>query len=102
MAEYIERELLKRQIIGELERRWGVEREAAVKLIDSVLTADVAPVAHAHWTQKRLVNTANCSRCGRVHESKMREHNPEYSRNFNDCDAFCPNCGAKMDEVISE
>ena len=51
----------------------------------AVSAADVAPVVHAHWTNKERYHGAiwgDCSNCG---ESSL-------------ADAYCSNCGARMDE----
>lgn len=50
------------------------------------------PVRHGHWTNISISVTGNssseCSRCGAVvHDS------------FSNAINYCPNCGAKMDEV---
>ena len=54
--------------------------------------ADVAPVRHAHWIYHRdnlfpSDSTQECSYCHK--EESLTLHN----------DNYCPNCGAKMDEV---
>lgn len=63
-----------------------------VKIINQFPSADVAPVRHAHWIYHRdnlfpIDSTQECSYC----------HAEEYLTLDND--NYCPNCGAKMDEV---
>lgn len=53
--------------------------------IDGEPTADVAPVAHAHWVEKTF--TFECSACC-----------GDAINNY----AYCPRCGAKMDERNQE
>lgn len=63
-----------------------------VKIINQFPSADVAPVRHAHWIYHPddlfpHDSTQECSLC----------HEEEYLTLDND--NYCPNCGAKMDEV---
>lgn len=54
--------------------------------IDEAPTIDAEPVRHGHWVANRLCDFWGCSCCG---ESTFLESDYQY----------CPNCGAKMDEV---
>ena len=100
MTEYIEREAISEEIrkyyyknppnssYGEGFDR-GLDR--AQRIILDAPAADVAPVVHGRW----IDNGANgykwafvCSLCGYV------DGHP-----FDNRHNFCPNCGAKMDEV---
>lgn len=63
-----------------------------VKIINQFPLADVAPVRHGHWIYHPddlfpSESTQECSYC----------HAEEYLTLDND--NYCPNCGAKMDEV---
>ena len=63
-----------------------------VKIINQFPSADVAPVRHVHWIYHPddlfpSDSTQECSYC----------HAEEYLTLDND--NYCPNCGAKMDEV---
>ena len=60
-----------------------------VKEGDSVPAADVATVVHGRW-----VNGCQCSVCGDRHGPYNSRHRPYYN--------YCPNCGAKMDEVSGD
>lgn len=56
--------------------------------LESLPAADVKPIVHAHWTNKERYHSTLfgvCSNCG---ESSV-------------ADPYCSNCGAKMDEEIS-
>ena len=64
-----------------------------VKIINQFPSVDAAPVRHGHWiyhTDNLFPNdsTQECSYCHE--EESLTLHNENY----------CPNCGAKMDEVI--
>lgn len=58
-------------------------------MIDDAPTADATPVVHGHWIGKPLAgySTVKCSACG----SAFVENNGKWK--------YCPDCGAKMDEV---
>ena len=60
--------------------------------LDAAPTADAVPVRHGQWeTNSDRPDTLICSvcKCG----FDMWKHDPHN---------FCPNCGAKMDEEVSE
>ena len=52
--------------------------------------ADVAPVRHGRWKCHGDCGVTECSVCG----WSIEEYVGDY--------AYCPNCGAKMDEEVSE
>lgn len=91
MAEYINREAAIRALLNDAPEQVSYSRENAADCIRYMDAADVAPVVHGYW----IDNGANgykwafiCSRCGYV------DGHP-----FDDRHNFCPNCGARMDEV---
>jgi len=53
--------------------------------------ADVAPVVHAHWHHS-FGGFVGCSRCG---DPPLLGGEREYVES-----AYCPSCGASMDEVV--
>lgn len=62
----------------------------AVKLLEKVPAADVAPVVHGRWIKDDFLsddvnNAEKCSQCG------------ELIGWFGNLPNYCPNCGAKMD-----
>ena len=102
MAEYIEREELAIEFMyadadvvedyGDGECEWGFSRKRIQEVINSVPSADVAPVRHGIWLSWDELHGGNtlaknvlgvfCSEC--ILQSDSKTH-------------FCPNCGAKMD-----
>ena len=104
MAEYIEREALKRAL-----RVWITEcmidgdNEIAdgfrdcIDLIDDCPAADVAPVRHGQWERIGIIGRKGlqiypcCSACGMVSAAYRSEW-----EGLRGAWKFCPNCGAKM------
>jgi len=82
---YIDRETCKHELLWQLERRWGAEREETARLIDEIPAADVAPVVRCIDCDK----ASSKDHCGavwcRLHKRPMSEQD------------FC-SYGAKMDE----
>ena len=75
-----------------LDDAYGQGWDDALCCIESIPIADVAPIIHGQWeTNSDRPDTLICSvcKCG----FDMWKHNPHN---------FCPNCGAKMDEEVSE
>lgn len=54
-------------------------------ILEKQPTANVEEVKHGEWLYSRVHNILHCSECGEIPEC----FEPPY----------CPNCGAKMDEV---
>lgn len=79
MAEYIEREALKKKI----PHLPGFSMGRVEMYIDEFPAADVAPVAHGRWIKVKPVHY-QCSICG-VNTGGFTSN-------------YCPNCGAKMDK----
>ena len=91
MTEYIEKEAAIRALLNDSPEQVSYSREDAADCIRYMDAADVAPVRHGQW----IDNGANgykwafvCSLCGYV------DGHP-----FDNRHNFCPNCGARMDEV---
>lgn len=57
--------------------------------VDKIPSADAEPVRHGHWLGKPIAGyaTVRCSNC----KSAFLENKGIWK--------YCPNCGAKMDEV---
>lgn len=74
---------IERNLRGEV-----VERSIDVKAIESLLSADVAPVVHSRWI--KTADGAECEICGREAVYQIVDDYWEY-------EPWCPHCGAKMD-----
>ena len=98
MAEYIDRDAIYTAFANActdvLERASeiyyiaGFSYELVIEILDNIPAADVAPVRHGKWLYGDYYDIGDvCSECD--WDSKMTH--PYYR--------YCPNCGAKMDEV---
>lgn len=88
MAEYIERNYIRKMAMLEMAYTMETETDAAVvlRMIDDAPAADVAPVVHGRWVDGK------CSNCG-VDIPTDDAHDAIFE---NEC-RFCYYCGAKMD-----
>lgn len=77
-----------------------VHYDDMVKVVKGIPSLDVTPVIHAYWEiiyeSSAGVTDARCSNCG--FESLAYENDVHTDENCN----YCPCCGAKMDEEVSE
>lgn len=101
MAEYIKREAALEICETEYRDRqrmfdycgdtaaWNIGSE-----IKALPAADVAPVVHGRWIGAPLCGNDNCkcSECGSWHNIHANLRGEIMQK-------YCPNCGAKMDEV---
>ena len=82
---------------------YGTKRglKTALRYIEKLMTADVAPVIHAHWIGTEydgyadghpVYDTYECSNCR--NEIDTDGYEPMFD--------YCPKCGAKMDEEFEE
>ena len=62
----------------------------AIKKMPKGIIVDVSPVRHGRWKCHGDCGVTECSACG----WSIEEYVGDY--------AYCPNCGAKMDEEVSE
>lgn len=88
MAEYIERDAAKRELVASatnLRHPANLVTDDALFVLDSMPTADVAPVIHGQWIEYQIPHIICCSNCD--WGTDVAEKNFQY----------CPNCGAKMD-----
>lgn len=88
MAEYINREAAIRALLNDAPEQVSYSREDAADCIRYMDAADVAPVVHGQWLYGDYYDIGDvCSECD--WDSQMTH--PSYR--------YCPNCGARMDEV---
>ncbi|MBQ0088757.1 MAG: hypothetical protein KBT27_05455, partial [Prevotellaceae bacterium] len=60
-------------------------------------TVDAEPVKHGHWAEEPLAcNGDSIIRCSACNRAMI------IGKQIGMVDNYCPNCGAKMDEVVSE
>lgn len=82
MSEYIEREAA----IESLHVAW----DSAINALRNAPSVDVAQVVHGRWIEQEKYNFGtmyDCSICG----DRILDNGHSWN--------YCPNCGAKMDEV---
>lgn len=91
MAEYIDREALRKILENWRDAHADVDDEQGCGLLEDVIwevdaqpAADVAPVVHARWIDdgRGIIICPECKRRYNLHA--------KYTH-------YCPNCGAKMD-----
>ena len=94
MAEYIEREALKKELQKKVElsrkARYALIEEDFEDIINDMPAADVAEVKHGEWHCSSVsMKTRNitCRHCRRTETISNGRENFDY----------CPNCGARMD-----
>ena len=92
MKQYIDRNMLKRLIKWvpsfRYERCDYLEVGSVINVINTIPHEDVQPVIHANWIPGEWSD--KCSNCG--YNTGKYESPSKY----------CPDCGAKMDEEVSE
>ena len=87
MAEYIERNYIRKMAMFDMAYTMETETDAAVvlRMIDDAPAADVAPVVHGSWVpfhSQAAGDIQYCSACEIGFAARVR---------------FCPTCGARMD-----
>lgn len=114
MAEYIKRE----EAIKRIQKTYCVDCNSyngvrcracgtgdAIDMIEDAPAADVAPVVHGRWICEwdtdLGITTVICSRCKDAREVRGC-YVSTGGEGMYDEDAYCPNCGAKMDGGDSE
>lgn len=93
MADYIEREAA----LAAIRERCAPCGEG-IEALKSVPAADVAPVRHGKWTPVKYNAHCSCGKSyGTYHFLCSACNHIAYSQPYGL--NYCPNCGAKMDEV---
>ena len=72
-------------------------KAVGTKEIDKAPTVDAVPVRHGHWIMNEY-DELYCSVCGDIASLDSGEYFYRGKIRFDDS-FYCPNCGAKMDEV---
>ena len=102
MAEYIERERIRKTSVGACLENQHIPMLLAATIdqaIDCEPAADVAPVVHGKWLNfYNDFSCAECDRCGTIFEVTDNETDEGLWNAFLSAYRYCPNCGAKMDE----
>ena len=97
MTEYIDREDLIKFLDSLQQPKFPITTNGfkfisiidAIKVVSERPTADVKPIVHAHWI-KGIVADITCSNCDfPIYADDKTIHKL----------AYCPHCGAKMDEL---
>ena len=91
MSKYIDAEAVKALIRTEpMTVDTEADRAAVCELIDNLPAADVAEVKHGRWIEEKG-KVAKCSVCKKETEADI------WGQYW--LSPYCPNCGARMDEV---
>ena len=88
MTECINREAAIRALLNDAPEQVSYSREDAADCIRYMDAADVAPVVHGRWLYGDYYDIGDV--CSEYDWDSQMTH-PSYR--------YCPNCGAKMDEV---
>lgn len=101
MADYIDKEVALALVKPDApeDEKAAVTIATAKKLVRSIIQrapdADVAPVVHGRWIYIRKYGEYECSVCHGI-DTDCSDY---YSSHVVTEQDYCPNCGAKMDEV---
>ena len=87
MAEYIERKAVYNVIVN------NYDADSQLRDLDAIPAADVVPVKHGAWDDKKVGFYLKCSECGCCVRSFVGVVFLDYAQEWN----YCPNCGARMD-----
>lgn len=93
MTDYIKREEAQKEIVewaSRLANPEYLDRDATLDIIRLIPSADVAEIRHGKWVSRESVDKdyiSYCSECGFPVSTFWNQSN------------YCPNCGARMEEV---
>lgn len=93
MERYIDADKLIWQV-QDSDKYGTITKQVFISLLQNSETADVAPVVHAHWirTNHGAYRCSNCTAKGILYGVILHAYESDY----------CPDCGAKMDEVVED
>lgn len=74
---------------------WSDQKWVSEFSLVSAINLNVAPIVHGHWID--MENFEQCSVCKATH---LKGFNSLYGKVTWIRTAYCPHCGAKMDEKI--
>lgn len=95
MTECINREAAIRALLNDAPEQVSYSREDAADCIRYMDAADVAPVVHGRWIYTGKYGEYECSICHGI-DADCSDY---YSVHLVTEQNYCPNCGARMDEV---
>ena len=85
---YIDADFLKQKISREWDMQDLYLPVHFFDVVDDLPAADVQEVRHGYWKERMsTLSSVKCSECGNSHEYDT---------------AYCPSCGARMDENIHD
>lgn len=70
------------------------DADVAIELISDSLDGKYVPVRHGHWVKSEDADDGYCSVC----KCDMPMYREDWGWKYRDT-PYCPNCGAKMQEV---
>lgn len=94
MAEYIERETLKKALCPYSDDNYSQDMETILNIVDEQPAVDVEPVRHGRWV--KYAGKLICSECKKY--PPMKDESGGW-RTYHEW-PYCPNCGTKMDEEV--
>ena len=96
MSRYIDADELEKELKWEVMFDYDADYQYVTKYdIDNTPTADVAEVKRGRWIDPEDITCYKCSVCGKYAIQEYGLNAPIFWH-------YCPNCGAKMDEVDND
>lgn len=105
MAKYIERDRLIEDLTELAKYQTGERQQGILGVIETIRirkAADVEPVRHGHWVVKQTALGKSYTICSNCEYDFVVEIDGHFSRLDLTGMPRCPECGAKMDEEVSE
>jgi len=106
MDGYVNKKDVFNEIVDSYHIRTDIQFKALREALNKVPIADVVPVQHAHWIEKKhpqypdiCHNKYFCSHCNKTAPTYYLDYSHEIISEKWD---YCPNCWAIMDEEVNE